>query len=84
MGIVLVITNSDANHSGQFHWHYLIEIVMSPTEINIPGFGEVSIDELREDVKSAIDKGLSNKWAFTPETVQGLINKIDELLCYIM
>jgi len=39
----------------------------------------VSVDELRADVQAAKDKGLAGQFAFTPETVQGLIELIDML-----
>lgn len=44
---------------------------------NIRGV-DVSIDELKQDVQAAKTKGLSNKWAFTPETVETLLNQIEE------
>ncbi len=40
---------------------------------------EVTVDELREDVKAARKRGLSQKWAFTPETVSGLLDAIEQL-----
>lgn len=40
---------------------------------------EVSLDELKRDVIAAREKKLSHQWAFTPETVNALINKIEEL-----
>jgi hypothetical protein len=40
---------------------------------------DVYLYELEEDVKAAIAKGLSGKFAFTPETVEALCEKIREL-----
>lgn len=48
-------------------------------KIEIPGFGPVDIQELKDDVEAAKENGLTEKWAFTPETVQGLIDKVEEL-----
>lgn len=39
----------------------------------------VSLLELSADVTAAINKGYSGKFAFTPETVKALIEKIEEL-----
>ena len=36
----------------------------------------VSLEELQDDVVAARAKGLSDKFAFTPETVQALIDKL--------
>ena len=46
--------------------------------ININGVG-VPLDEIRGDLEAVIKKGLSYKYAFTPETVRGLIETIDSL-----
>ena len=48
-------------------------------KIEIPGYGPVDIKDLKADVKAAEKKGLVNQWSFTPETVQGLIDKVEEL-----
>ena len=40
--------------------------------------GDISLVELQNDVDAAKAKGLTNQWAFTPETVQALINYIIE------
>ena len=37
----------------------------------------VYLDELREDIKAAKEKGLFGKWAFTPETVEALLDDIE-------
>lgn len=47
------------------------------TTLSIRGI-DVSLDELKADVESAKKKGLSNLWAFTPETVQALIDNIEQ------
>jgi hypothetical protein len=39
----------------------------------------VTLAEMRADVKAAIAKGLLGRWAFAPETVDALLNKIDTL-----
>ena len=42
---------------------------------------EVSLEELKADVKAAYEKGYTNdKFAFTAETVEKLIDKIEELV----
>lgn len=47
-------------------------------KIKIPGFGYVDIQDLQQDVYAAKEKGLSGKFAFTPETVQGLIDSLQK------
>ena len=37
----------------------------------------VPLDELKKDVEAAKEKNLSNQWAFTPETVDGLIDALE-------
>lgn len=39
----------------------------------------VPLDELKRDVIAARERKLSHQWTFTPETVDALINKIEEL-----
>jgi hypothetical protein len=46
--------------------------------INIGGVS-VSIEELEEDVEASLKKGYSGEYAFTPETVAALLNRIKEL-----
>ncbi len=41
--------------------------------------GKITLDEIQDDVNSAKHKGLSGLFAFTPETVQALIDKLKEL-----
>lgn len=41
---------------------------------------ELDIEDLKADVEAAKEKGLSRQFAFTPETVEGLIDKIEFLL----
>lgn len=38
---------------------------------------EFTTDELRDDIRGARDKGLANRWAFTPETVEALLDDAD-------
>lgn len=40
---------------------------------------EYTLESLKEDCLAAKKKGLSHRFAFTPETVMGLIAKIEEL-----
>jgi hypothetical protein len=53
-----------------------------PIMVQIAG-NEVFIDDLQKDVDAAIAKGLKGEFAFTPETVQGLLDKIVEAQCKI-
>ena len=46
--------------------------------INIRGL-DVPITDLIADVAAAKKKGLTDQWAFTPETVDGLLEKIQLL-----
>ena len=39
----------------------------------------VTTTELRKDAMAALDKGYSNKFAFTPETVIALLDEIAKL-----
>lgn len=52
---------------------------MDKIEIKISGI-YVSLDELKMDVDAAYHKGLQGKFAFCPETVLGLIEKIEDLI----
>jgi hypothetical protein len=47
-------------------------------KISIVG-NEVPLEDLEADVEAAKTKGYSGQFAFTPETVEGLIDKIYEL-----
>jgi len=40
----------------------------------------VTLLELNADVRAAVEKGLSGKWAFMPETVDALLKRIDFLM----
>jgi hypothetical protein len=53
---------------------------MAETIINIAG-NQVPLSDLKQDVIEAKKKGYnSNNYAFTVDTVEGLIEKIDELI----
>lgn len=47
-------------------------------EVMIEGI-KVPIQDLRADIRAAKEKGLSHCFAFTPETVEALLNLIDNL-----
>lgn len=51
---------------------------MKNITVNHPN-GSLTLEELQADVNAAKQKGLSERWAFTPETVQCLIDKINQL-----
>ena len=40
---------------------------------------QFTANELRQDIDAAIQKGLSGKYAFTPETAEAILNKADTL-----
>ena len=40
----------------------------------------ITSTELRQDIEAGRKKGLSNAWAFTPETVEALLDTIDQLI----
>ena len=51
-----------------------------PEDIKVTILGKsVSINELRKDVIESKQRTASNQWAFTPEVVEALLNKIEEL-----
>ena len=48
-------------------------------KITYPSGLIVSTKELYEDIEAARKKGLSNTYAFTPETVEALLDKIADM-----
>jgi len=40
---------------------------------------DITADEIQKDVIAALKNGYKNKFAFCPETVQSLLDKIEEL-----